>query len=161
MIDLKEGWCHYTQNLTKISVSPKNPRYCCIDDEMIVGKTNIEQSNYDCLVFCVRNIKHIKLPNFIEHICPSSFCHCNQIKYIEISNESKLQTIGKGAFFYSTIKSISIPSSVTFIGENAFDYCIQIQIIEINNINMMPEIQTCFLNCENALLMITNHKYFF
>ena len=39
LIELKEGWCNYTKNLTKsskISDCPYNPRYFCHEDKMII-----------------------------------------------------------------------------------------------------------------------------
>ncbi|KAK8897393.1 hypothetical protein M9Y10_015339 [Tritrichomonas musculus] len=131
LVDLKEGWCSFTYNLTKISVSPDNPRYFCYENKMIIGKSSIEQSNYDCLVFCVRDIQRIKIPSFIEHICSHSFDYCKQLESIEFPDDSKLQTIDKGAFYRSTIKRIRIQSSVTSIGENAFYYCEQLEVVEI------------------------------
>lgn len=98
LVDLREGWCDTTKCLTKISVSSKNTRYCSFDDKMIIGKSSIEQSNYDCLVFCVRDIKQIKIPNFIEHICTFSFNKCKKLEIVEFSDDSKLQTIDKDAF---------------------------------------------------------------
>ena len=146
LIELAKGWCHFTPNLTKVEVSPNNPRYCCYEGKMIIGKTNIDQSNYDCLIFCVRDIRHIKIPNFIEHICPYSFENCKQLEQVEIPNDSKLQTIDESAFSYSAIKSIRIPSSVALIGNRAFSDCKQLKIIDISN--------------DSKLQVIDNHAFY-
>ena len=133
LIELKDGWCNYTRNLTQIEVSPKNPRYCCFNEKMIIGKKNIDSNNYDCLVFCVRDIERITIPNFIKHICSSSFDTCLHLELIEFANDSKLQTIDKNAFCFTAIKRIQIPSSVTFIGEYAFNECENFESIEFAN----------------------------
>lgn len=39
MTELKDEWCCDTLYLTKISVSPSNPRYCCLDEKFIIGKS--------------------------------------------------------------------------------------------------------------------------
>lgn len=61
-----DGLFGNTKKLTKIIVSPKNPRYCCIDEKFIYGKSNIEQLNYDILIFGVRNIESITNPIFVK-----------------------------------------------------------------------------------------------
>ena len=100
LIELKEGWCVNTLLLTKITVSPKNPRYCLFEDKMIIGKTNIEEDNYDCLIFCVRDIKHIQIPNFIEHICSYSFERCNQLDEIIIPSDQNLKLLANMHFLF-------------------------------------------------------------
>ena len=62
------------------------------DNKMIIGKTSIESSNYNCLIFCVRNIKYVKIPNFIEHISSFAFFGCKQIQRFEFEKYSKLKT---------------------------------------------------------------------
>ena len=133
LVNLKKGWCYGISKLTKIIVSPNNPRYCLYDDNMILGKMNNESNNYENLIFCSRNIKHIKLPNFIKHIISCSFEFCKQLEVIEFPNDSKLETIDKYAFCYTKIKSIKIPSSVKLIGEGVFGGCKQLEVIEIPN----------------------------
>ena len=125
---------------------------------MFIGKCKIEESNYDCLVFCVRDIQEIKIPNFIKHICSYSFEYCEQLRIVEFSNNSKLQTIDRGAFSESKIKSIQIPSSVTSIGEKVFYHCNNLCIIEIDNAEMIFLYQTAFEDCQNALIMIPVHS---
>ena len=156
LVELKEGWCCATLYLTEIIVSPNNPRYCLYEGNMILGKTINESNNYENLIFCCRNIKHIKIPNFTKHICSYSFQYCNQLEVIEIPNDSKLETIDKNAFSYSTIKSIIIPSSVTLIGEDAFSNCKQLEVIEIPNDS---KLQTIDKNASGKILIIIEFLY--
>ena len=154
LIELKEGWCAYTTNLTKIEVSQQNRRYRCYEDKMIIGKTNIDQDNYDCLVFCVRDITNITIPNFIEHICSYSFDGCKQLERIEFQNDSKLQTIDICAFSNSLIKSITIPSSVTFIGERSFLSCTQLKRFEIPSDSKLQKIDK-YVFCHSLIESIS------
>lgn len=152
--DLIEGWCGGFTNLKNIKISPSNQQYRCHEEGMIIGKSSKETSNFDCFVFCFKNIKNITIPDSIKYISAwsfsgssiksitipsevtyigeSAFSNCYQLQHIDFSNESKLQTIGADAFFRSAIKSIAIPSEVTFIGDRAFYYCWQLKIIELN-----------------------------
>lgn len=176
VIDIKEGCFYGTPKLTKISVSPLNKRYRSIDDKMIVGKSSIEQKDYDLLLFCVENAKYVTIPNTIKRICsyaflyssikkviiPSevthigknAFCGCYNIRRIDFSNNSKLQTIEKSAFLNSTIESVSIPSEVVKIEIGAF-CCRMLLIIEINEKSKLRSIDNIFNNSSmNAILMI-------
>ena len=109
---------------------------------MIIGKTNIDQENYDCLVFCVRDDIPIKIPNFIEHICPYAFDGCTKLQQVDISDESKLRIIDNNAFSRSSIKSIKITSQVTRIGENAFSSCLNLKFIEFANDSKLQIIES-------------------
>ena len=109
--------------MNKINVSPNNPYFKTYDDKFIIGKSFINQENYDKLIFCVRDIEFVNIPNFIEHICSAAFNCCKKLRNVEFSNDSKLKTIELGAFNSSGIESIIIPSSVTYIGSHSFSSC--------------------------------------
>ena len=53
---------------------------------MIIGKTDIEQDDYDCLVFCSRDVK---IPNFIKRINSCAFNLCRNLRQVEIPSDSK------------------------------------------------------------------------
>ena len=155
--ELKEGWCNWTFELNKINVSSLNPRYSCIDEKMIIGKSSLDSLSNDYLVFCVRNIEIVKIPNYIKHICSYAFNGCKKIRQIDISNDSNLQTIGNNAFSLSSIRSINIPSQVTHIGKNAFCSCYHLQIFEIDDISKLELFEMTWFECsKNVILMISN-----
>ena len=133
LTDLQEEWCNCTQNLIRILISPKNARYSFFDGKFIIGKSTIENENFDELVFCVRNIENATIPNFIERICSCAFDNCKQLRNIEFANDSKLQTINLKAFCESTIENIKIPSKLKQIGEKAFFYCEKLSRIKIED----------------------------
>ena len=71
VVDLQDGLCSYTSKLTKINMSQSNPRYRLLDNKMIIGKTNIESNDYDCLVFVFEMLKisiFLNLLNVFVHI---------------------------------------------------------------------------------------------
>ena len=133
------NWCKNLPKLTNILIKPKNPKYCCFDEKMIIGKSSIECETYDCLVFCARDIKKVRLPNFIEYILPYALQDCKQLQNFEISDESNLQEIGGFAFSNSSINCIKIPSKVRVINGYAF-CCSSLQRIEISNESSLPMI---------------------
>lgn len=120
LVDLQEGWCSTAPNLTRVNVSPQNPRYRSIDNKFIIGKKIIEQTNFDCFVFCSRDVKGITIPSCIKHISPFSFSDCKNLQKVEFASDSKLQTIENSAFSSSSIEAITIPSEVNRIGKSAF-----------------------------------------
>lgn len=56
---------------------------------MIIGKSNISDKNYKCLIFCNRDGKMITISNSIKHICPHAFEKCKQFQTIEIEKRIK------------------------------------------------------------------------
>lgn len=101
LAELKEDWCQNTLKLNNVFVSDSNPYFRANDNKYIIGKSSNEQSNFDCLIFCVRNIEKITIPSYIEHICSHAFEKCVNLTEVEFPDDSKLQTIGKSAFFES------------------------------------------------------------
>ncbi|KAK8890751.1 hypothetical protein M9Y10_035536 [Tritrichomonas musculus] len=133
VVELHKEWCYETSKLNKVIISPDNPYFKIYEDKMIIGKKNIESTNYDQLIFCARNVETITIPNFIECICTCSFDNCKQIQKVEFLNDSKLEIIEDESFFNSSIRTIKISSKVTKIGSNAFFKCEKLQRIEISN----------------------------
>lgn len=95
LINLEDRWCQSTTELNHIIINPNNPRYSFFDNKFIIGKSKIEQDNYDVLVFGVRNIKTALIPSFIEKIGPYVFDYCKQLKTVDFSADSKLSIIEK------------------------------------------------------------------
>ena len=158
LIELKDEWCIDTNKLTKIDVDPNNPRYSILDDKMVIGKSLIDQDNYDVLVFVVRNIKAIKIPSFIKCIGPSSLDSCYQLQRIEFDMDSELKIIEEHAFNASSIICIVIPPKVSEIKQSAFSFCKKLQIIEMNEILKLEFIDQMdvFEENLNVVIMIPN-----
>ena len=103
--------------MTNVNVNPSNPRFKMYEGKMIIGKTDIEQDNYNCLVFCSRDVKTVKTPNFTKRNNSCAFNLCRDLRQVEIPSDSKLQKIEKETFSNSSLEQIEIPSQVTTIGE--------------------------------------------
>lgn len=133
VIDIRDEWCSSKSSLISVKISPDNKRYMNYTDELVIGKSNIESSIYDEVVFCSRNAKKVKIPNFIKNIKPFSFHQCLKLKSIEFPIDSKLQKFGAYSVSFTSIKKIKIPKSVTKIGDNSFFGCKQLTEVEIPN----------------------------
>ena len=123
VVEIKEEWCKNATKLKVVKVDPNNKRYSNYDDKFVIGKSSIDQENFDVLLFCFRNVEKVTIPDFIEVISPYSFSRNELLQQVEISSNSKLQTIERGAFSSTNIKNFTIPSQLVKIGERAFYYC--------------------------------------
>ncbi|KAK8870878.1 hypothetical protein M9Y10_008776 [Tritrichomonas musculus] len=132
-IELEDGWCIGTKDLSHVEVEPGNARYSSFDGKCIIGKSDITQEDYDTLVFWVRDtleanipptikiigpyafsgskIESIVIPSHITKICKRAFSECNQLFQIEFEPNSELRTIEKEAFYNSALAGIRIPSN--------------------------------------------------
>jgi len=66
------------------------------------------------------DIRKVVVETGVTHIGRMTFCRCENLSSVEISNTVK--SIGDGAFLGLNINSVKIPSSVTNIGTDAFSY---------------------------------------
>lgn len=123
LVNLEKYWNSGLTNLINIIVDPRNPRFCSLDNKMLLGKSSLEIDDYDTLVIAYRYIKNVVIPSFIKHIGPYAFEECENIDKFEIPEDSELLTIGEGAFCGSSISYLKIPPSLTMIDEAAFERC--------------------------------------
>ena len=152
VVELKDGWCRETKKLIHVDVDAGNKRYSSIGGKCIIGKSDIEQEDYDTFVFMTRDsvevnipstikiigphafscsaLASILIPSHITKICEDSFSICKQLTRVEFEPNSELRTIEKDAFSYSNLVSIVIPSHVTKIGKRAFYSCTQLTRVE-------------------------------
>lgn len=125
---LTDGWCSFTSNLTKITLSPQNRYFSFIENKYIIKKS--DKKNDDIIVFACRDIEEINVPSFIKRIAANSFSNCSRLKKVSFSDDSHLDSIGKESFFSSSIEKISIPSNVTRIEKASFSSCRQLKSVE-------------------------------
>lgn len=87
--------------------------------------------NDDTLLLACKDIKKAVIPPYIKNISPFSFCHCNQLESIEISEDLELETIGYSAFnSASLIEKIFIPKRVKIIENDVFNNCNNLKTVE-------------------------------
>ena len=82
-----------------------NKRYLSIDDKFIIGKSNIENEDYDVFVFACRDVNTVDLPKSIKVIESNAFYNCYALN-LNIPKESELQIIKAKAFDYTNLKNI-------------------------------------------------------
>lgn len=132
MVELKEGWCKGTYNLTNVTVDPENPRYRCDDGQIIIGKSTTKSENFDVLVFCARNVKEATIPNTIKVIDSYSFDNCNELHHLEIPDDSELQTVGGFAFSCTSIEKFTIPPKLSNLKNGWCGWALKLNHIDVS-----------------------------
>ena len=131
--NFERGWNSSTPKLISVSIIGDNLHYKIYDDNFLVEKNDQEKAEFDTLVFYTRksNREKVTIPKFINKIDCFAFEFCQNIKEVEILENSKLQIIGQFAFSKSSIEKISLSSEIKQILRNCFSFCKELQTVEI------------------------------
>ena len=128
---IENGWFQSVNKLTNIKIDPNNHVFKIHENRMIIGKSSVDQDNFNVLVCSFEQKEIISIPNFIEIIGSNSFGSNKKFKKPLFSKDSRLKIIDKNAFSLSNIEFISIPKNVTEIRAYAFYSCKNLQKIGI------------------------------
>ena len=85
---------------------------------------------YDCDGFA-----SLAVPTQTITIGSYAFYSCSALTTIEMTTNSKLETIGDNAFVGAKMTSITIPEKVSYIGKNAFKSCSNLTDVVFSNTN--------------------------
>ena len=132
LVQLDENWYQIAPKLTDIKIDPNSLIFKEYEDQFILTKSNFNQEDFDVIFAAFPHIEKAEIPSNIKIINSHAFHKCRYIKSIEIPKDSKLQKIGKYAFYKTNISSIFIPPQVEEIGEHAFDRCINLHRVEVS-----------------------------
>lgn len=157
-IQLDDGWCRNTTELTDIFISEKNQTFSMDIQKLIIGKSTDKIDGFDIqAAFIPSSIKKISSFSFyqccklktvkfqsnsklnelgeysfsnsaIERIDINSFFGCSKLKKVSFFERSKIGEILSGTFAFSAIESISIPSNR--VCKNGFLSCEKLKAIE-------------------------------
>ena len=101
----------------------------------MVGKSDINISFYDEIVFGCRNIKELSVPSKIRKIKAYSFADCQFLHNVQIPENSELKSIEKNAFSFTLFSVISIPKNVVELKDGWCSFCVYLKKIVISNEN--------------------------
>ena len=139
LVEPENFWFSNVINLVTIKVDPINPRYKEHGD-FIIGKSSINNDDFDSIIFYNRNVSNVEIPNFIRVIDINAFQYCC-VSEVKFEENSKLEQIKNEAFTGSLIKSITIPSSVKIIHEAAFYLCRDLRRFDFQENSKLEEIK--------------------
>lgn len=138
---LSEDVFENTPNLREVVVNRnENQNILCIDNSLIVTKSDLKSDFHDVLLFAPRNIRSVKIPSQIKRIAPFAFSKCNKLHNIEIEENSQLEIIDRYAFESSFIFTIDIPNQVKKIADFAFQNCEYLEYVKFSNCSKLTEI---------------------
>ena len=151
------------KHLKKITISPLNKNFMFIDDQYLLGKTNIDQDNFDVLLFARRDIIEAIIPPYIKVIGPRSFDCCSNLNSIKFTKDSQLESIEEYAFSKClSLQNISFPDSLKYIKKYAFSSTI------IEEIKIPPNLEKIdeegfeeMKKLKNILVSSSNKKFEF
>lgn len=118
-----DNWCYRVMKLTRIIIPETNKQLIYQNNELLLGKSDINSDIYDIVLFANKEIKKAIIPSFIKRIDPSSFYSCKQLTTVDLSKCNQITEINPRSFYDTSIESIYIPSNVKKIGYNAFSTC--------------------------------------
>lgn len=128
------GWCDLLKQLNNITIHQRdNQNIIYYNDSFIIGKSELNSSNYNVLIFARRDIEEATIPSFIKHIAPFAFASCVKLNKVVFEDQSNIQSIGIYAFSSSSIASFVIPDKVKSIQIRTFFYCENLKTVEFSN----------------------------
>ena len=155
--ELKEEWCRNTENLKNVEISVVNNEQNIVfyENKFIIGKSDIKSNEYDVLHFVPRDVERVTIPSFIKQIasyafsksgiigivipqnvtriCSYAFYYCSNLRFVDLSSNSKLRIIEECTFAFTSIEKIIIQPQITHIGNFAFNNCTKLKRVEIPN----------------------------
>lgn len=151
---LKDGWCHDTKRLTKVTISPNNKYFKNheLNDNLVVGRISEDSTEFNKIIFASRSIESITIPSNIQNIgsCAFQFTQIEQIlipshvkkisnlafantfflQEVKFEKDSELEIIGNASFYVTKISSFFVPPNVNRIGKSAFNNCQKLEDIQ-------------------------------
>lgn len=120
---LDDDWCYKMPYLVDVEVSSDNSTFFVMNSNIVIGKSDLLNDQYDTIFFACRDIKEAIIPNYIKRINNYAFSECTELTSVEFECDSNLCFIGKESFYESSIKRLLIPQTVIQICEGAFKKC--------------------------------------
>ena len=91
----------------------------------LVLPKRLEYIGKSAFYYCTK-LTSITIPEGCKTIANDAFNYCSSLATVTFADNSKLETVGSGAFTRTKIKAISLPDSVISLGDSAFAYCTQL-----------------------------------
>lgn len=141
---------HIYKNLKYVSsilISPENHNFLCLNEKLLLGKTNPNSNDFDVIIFASNNCVNENIPDNIKIIGSYAFSKCNRLIKINFSENSQLSKIDSYAFFESSLREIKIPKYVTELGERSFSRCFRLGSFQFApNSNLRTICSSAFLS---------------
>lgn len=118
---IENGFLHWNSSYLSVSIKEinnnNNIKYADENHNIIVGKSDINNPNFDVLIYVNKNLNTLTIPSYIKYIDSYIFDECDQLESVVIQENSEL-TYLNDCFSSSSFSSLTIPSTVEVIKEN-------------------------------------------
>ena len=120
------------ESINRIIISPENRNFRVLNENLLLGKTDLTSNNYDVIVFASNDCVEENIPDYIKKIGSYAFSKCTRLRKVNFSLNSQLTIIDSYAFFGSSLEEITVPHSVTEIRERAFGRCKSLRLFSFD-----------------------------
>ena len=140
----------YATKLINVTVDPENTVFTAENGL-------IYTNNFQTLYICIGGISSVSINESTITINSYAFNRIQCINEIDLSN-TKITTIGKYSFQYSSIVSIKFPKTLSNIQDNAFDSCSSLSSVEFpddftNELSLSAYVFQATKNLKNITLI--------
>jgi hypothetical protein len=103
------------------------------------------------LLWVIGSPESILIPASVEEICDRCSCWNGELQTVEFEPNSKLRSIGRGAFHMcDSLEAIDIPSSVEVLRERCFMLCSSLRTVTFGEGSKLREIEFgAFDHCQS------------
>lgn len=124
------------KNLTMFDVSPKNTLFSFYNNELLVGKSDENQSSFDILYFGCSDLKDVVIPSSIRIIKRYAFGESPDLESIDFEDDSQLEHI-EGWVLCESLKKLRIPKNLKSTEKDAFRYAYNLTDVKISPENQV------------------------
>lgn len=127
-------WCSGVDCLECVNVDPQNPAFVMNEKGILLSRDGKN------LIFCLRNVNDVEIPNTVELIMNYAFENCGQLNKVIFQENSNLVKIGMNAFSSTSLNEIEIPNTTKEICKAAFYCTISLTTVKFQPGSMLEKI---------------------
>ena len=108
--------------LSKIETTLRRNPFCTLRNITFGPNSKLECIGQE-LYQSLRAVKEVSIPDSVRELCDRCFYECRNLKRVTFGLGSKLERIGKWAFFKTSVEEVNIPDNVRELCESCFNEC--------------------------------------
>ncbi|KAK8892942.1 hypothetical protein M9Y10_030195 [Tritrichomonas musculus] len=131
-LKILEDRCFFLlKDLVVFDVSPKNNLFSFYNNELLIGKSDENQSTFDIVYFARSDLTEVVIPSSIKLIKRYAFSESTDLLSIKFEEDSQLEHI-EGWVLCENLKKLEIPKNLKSTEKDAFRYASSLEDIQIS-----------------------------
>ena len=122
------------KDLIEFDVSPNNHLFSFYNNELLIGKSDEKQDNFDILYLGRYDLKKVTIPSSIKIIKRYAFGELTDLKSIKFEKNSQLEYID-GWVLCENLKKFEIPRKLKSTESDAFQYANSLTDLKVSTKN--------------------------